>query len=119
MGGWLKPRLLDDFQHRVEPIIIELPFDREGVAPHLNGGGYLPGQKRNYETHENKRNIRKKEKFSFVSLFFVCSVFSLLPPISQTTVNCGATRRRPKLISGHFYENGLFRKMAGFEAPSQ
>jgi hypothetical protein len=50
----------------------------------------LPGQKREHETYEKRRNIRKREKFSFVLLFFVCFVFSLLPPISRTTVKCGA-----------------------------
>jgi hypothetical protein len=32
---------------------------------------------REYETNGKKRNKRKNEKFSFVSSFFVCSVFSL------------------------------------------
>src|SRR5262245_5361760 len=31
-------------------------------------------KKREYETNENKRNKRKKSEFSFVPLFFVCSV---------------------------------------------
>jgi VanZ family protein len=47
------------------------------------------------EERRNKGKITKhtkKEKISFVSLFFLCFVVSLLPPISQTTVNGRATQ---------------------------
>jgi hypothetical protein len=47
------------------------------IAPHLTTKGSLPGQKREYETDERKRNRRKKLIISSVLFIFVCFVFSL------------------------------------------
>jgi pimeloyl-ACP methyl ester carboxylesterase len=57
------------------------------VTPHLTVERSLPGQKREYETNENNETNEKILDFFVCLVIFVCFVFSLQPPILQTTIS--------------------------------